>query len=40
VLDGNQTVVGFFGKLKHRRETFWKPPLYATESVAHKVYPQ
>jgi hypothetical protein len=39
MLDGNQPVVGLLGKLKHRRETLYSLE-YATESVAHEVYPQ
>src|SRR5260370_24095640 len=40
VLDGNQTVIGFLGKLEHRSRDFLDDPLYGTESVAHEVYPQ
>src|SRR5258708_35387356 len=40
MLDGNQTVVGFFRKLKHRSRDFLDDPEYTTESVPHEVYPQ
>lgn len=38
VLDGDQAVIRFFGKLKHGYEDFLYVPRYATESVAHEVY--
>ena len=38
VLDGNQSVVGFFGKLEHRSRNLPDARQYATESVAHEVY--
>src|SRR6266851_566925 len=40
VLDGNQTVVGFLGKLEHCSRDFLNAPEYATDSVAYQVYPQ
>src|SRR5260370_17325520 len=39
MLDGNQPVVGLFGKLEHRSTDFLDAKEYATESVAHGVYP-
>jgi hypothetical protein len=39
MFDGNQPVVGLFGKLEHRSIDFLNAPEYATETVAHEVYP-
>ena len=41
MLDSNQTVIGFLGKLEHRSMDLldWDAPEYATESVADGVYP-
>src|SRR6266478_7561767 len=39
VLDGYQSVVGLFGKLEHRSRDLLDSLGYATESVAHEVYP-
>jgi len=39
MLNGDQPVVGFLGKLEHRSRDLLDSPEYATESVAHEVYP-